>query len=235
MSTVTEVLRELKKKGSEQTRKTFRRHGAPDNMYGVKVQDLKPIAKRIKGNQSLALGLFDSGNFDAMYLAGLVADGSLMTKKQLESWVKQARWWISEYTVPWVAAESAHGCVLAMKWMRSRNETIATSGWCTYSSIVATRPDDELDLVQIKELLAHVVAQIDSSPNRVRYTMNGFVIAVGTYVQPLLKQAKAAAKKIGVVSVDVGDTACKVPLASEYIAKVESKGRVGRKRTIAKC
>ena len=65
--------------------------------------------------------------------------------------------------------------------------------------------------------------------------MNGFVIAVGTYVKPLLKQAKATAKKIGKVDVQMGETSCKVPLATEYIAKVEKMGRVGKKRKTMKC
>ena len=61
------------------------------------------------------------------------------------------------------------------------------------------------------------------------------MISVGTYVKPLLKPAKAAAKKIGTVSVDMGTTSCKVPLATDYIAKVEKAGRVGKKRKTAKC
>ena len=65
--------------------------------------------------------------------------------------------------------------------------------------------------------------------------MNGFVISVGLYVEPCLKAAKAAAKKIGKVSVHVGDTACKVPLATEYIDKAETDGRLGKKRKTAKC
>ncbi len=63
----------------------------------------------------------------------------------------------------------------------------------------------------------------------------GFVIAVGTYVKPLLKKAKAVAKTIGTVSADMGDTACKVPLASAYIEKVETAGRIGKKRKTIKC
>jgi hypothetical protein len=47
--------------------------------------------------------------------------------------------------------------------------------------------------------------------------MNGFVIAVGTYVEALTEKSKEVAKDIGVVSVDVGGTACKVPMANEYI------------------
>ena len=80
---LSQVMSELKKKGTPQTVKIFKRHGAPENMYGVKVADLKPIAKKIKGNQKLACELYATGNSDAMYLAGLVADGSQMTKREL--------------------------------------------------------------------------------------------------------------------------------------------------------
>jgi len=112
---------------------------------------------------------------------------------------------------------------------------VAASGWCTYSGLVATKADALLDLAEIERLLATIVKEIHAAPNRVRSAMNGFVIAVGTYVKPLLKQARAAAQKIGEVSVDVGDTACKVPLASAYIAKNEAAGRVGKKRKTIRC
>ena len=65
--------------------------------------------------------------------------------------------------------------------------------------------------------------------------MNGFVIAVGSYVAPLAKQAKALAKKLGKVEVELGGTSCKVPLATETIAKVEQAGRLGKKRKTIKC
>ncbi len=73
------------------------------------------------------------------------------------------------------------------------------------------------------------------SPDVVRYQMNGFVIAVGCYVKPLSKNAIEAATKIGPVTVDMGDTACKVPFAPDYIRKVEERGTVGKKRKTVKC
>lgn len=236
MPTTHDILVELQKKGSEQTRKTYLRHGAPDNMYGVKIADLKAIAKKIKGNQVLACELYETGNADAMYLAGIVADGSQMTKKQLDGWASRANWhMISEYTVPGVAAESPFARELALKWIKSKKESIASTGWCTYSGLVTTRPDEELDLDEIKQLLKQVASSIHAAPNKVRYTMNGFVIAVGCAVKPLNSEAKKVARQIGVVSVDMGDTACKVPLATEYIEKVEQAGRLGAKRKSAKC
>jgi 3-methyladenine DNA glycosylase AlkD len=238
MPTVASIMAELKKKGTEKTRKIYARHGmATDNMFGVSVADLKVIAKTIKGQQALACELYETGNLDAMYLAGMVADGSQMTPKQLNAWAEGAAnlQMIAEYTVPWVTVENPRGRDLAMQWIKSKKEHVASSGWCSYSGLLATKADEALDLAEIEGLLGTVVKGIKSAQNRVRYTMNGFVIAVGAYVKPLSKQAKATALKIGVVSVDVGDTACNVPLATAYIEKIEAAGRVGQKRKTIRC
>ncbi len=237
MKTVSQVMTALKKKGKPERIRVFANHGAPtDKLFGVSVADMKVIAKQIKGQQELACELYETGNGDAMYLAGMVADGALMTRRLLDRWAKQANWqMISEYTVPWVATESEHGRALALEWMKSRKESVASSGWNTYSGLLAVRPDDELDLAEIKALLKRIEKEIGTAPNRVKYTMNGFVIAVGCYVAPLSKQAKALAKKLGKVEVEMGGTACKVPLAAETIAKVEKMGRLGKKRKTIKC
>lgn len=238
MPTVKSIMADLKKKGREKTRSIYARHGAPvERTFGVSVAELKLIAKSIKGQQALACQLYETGNFEAMYLAGLVADGSQMTRKQLQDWAEGTAGMpmISEYTVPWVAVENPLGRDLAMQWIKSKGEHVASSGWCTYSGLVATKVDEALDLAEIESLLGIVVKGIGSAPNRVRGTMNGFVIAVGTYVKPLLRQAKASAQQIGVVSVDMGDTACEVRLATACIAKIAAAGRVGRKRKTIRC
>ena len=238
MPTVASIMAELKKKGTEKTRKIYARHGmATDNMFGVSVADLKVIAKTIKGQQALACELYETGNLDAMYLAGMVADGSQMTPKQLNAWAEGAAnlQMIAEYTVPWVTVENPQGRDLAMQWIKSKKEHIASSGWCSYSGLLATKADEALDLAEIEGLLGTVVKGIKSAQNRVCYTMNGFVIAVGAYVKPLSKQTKATARQIGVVSVDVGDTACNVPLATAYIEKSEAAGRLGKKRKTIRC
>lgn len=236
METVSEVLSALEEKGSEQTRKIYARHGAPESMFGVKVADMKTIAKTIKGNQELALELYDSGNSDAMYLAGMVADGSQMSKTQLDQWAKDANWYmISEYTVPGVTCENDAARDIAMKWIKSKTEAVAAAGWCAYSGILATRSDDEIDVVEVESLLEKIETGIEKAKNRVRYAMNGFVISVGGYIKPLNKRAKQTAKKIGGVDCDLGETSCKVPLASEYILKIEKAGKLGKKRKTIKC
>lgn len=226
----------LAKLGNAQTKKTWLAHGATGALFGVKIGDMKGLLKKLQGELGLALELYRSGNLDAMYLAGLMADGAKMSRKELEAWVRDARCaGLSEYTVPWVAAESAHARELACKWIDSKKEHVAAAGWNTWSGIVSTRPDAELDLEEIGALLARVEREIGKAPDRVRYCMNGFVIAVGSAVKPLLAKAKATARSLGKVEVDMGDTACKVPDALAVLRKIEAMGRVGKKRKTMKC
>lgn len=231
-----QIMKELAKLGNEGYKRTLMKHGAKEPFYGVKIEDLKKYQKKIKKDYELALALFETGCGDAMYLAGLIADETRMTKKDLTKWVKQAHWkMISEYTVPWVAGESECGYELAKEWIDSKDEQIASAGWATLSSLVSVRPDAELDLKGLEKLIARVAKAIHKAPERVKYTMNGFIIAIGSYVAALSDKAIAIAKDIGSVTVDMGDTSCKVPDAAEYIAKVAKKKGIGKKRATARC
>jgi hypothetical protein len=180
--------------------------------------------------------LFRTGNCDAMYLAGLIADGSQMTPDEIGKWADIAYgFWISEFTVPWVATENKAGLELAQAWIESEVENIAVTGWSTFSSIVSAWPDDRLDHRNLKSLLQRVERTIHQASNRVRYAMNGFVIAVGCYVPTLMEDCLAIAGNIGPVKVEMHGTACKVPKAADYILKVNKMGRTGQKRKKIKC
>ena len=93
------ILDEIKPLGSESYRKVLRNHGVTGPCFGVKIADLKQIQKRIRKDYHLALALYDTGIYDAMYLAGLIADDVRMTRKALQGWVAQA-------AVPWPAPPS---------------------------------------------------------------------------------------------------------------------------------
>lgn len=234
--TVNEIMAELEAMGSESIKKILLKHGVKEPFFGVKVQQLKTIQKKIKKDYELAKGLYDTGNADAMYLAGLIADDEKMTKADLQKWVKNALSDnISEYTVPWVAAGSRFGYELAMEWIESNVEHIAVSGWATLSGLASLKPDSQLDIDAYSQLLKRVEQTIHTSPNRVKYNMNTFVICTGTYVAQHTDEAMTIARNIGTVSVDMNGTACKVPAAAEYIVKARSKGPVIAKKKTVKC
>jgi 3-methyladenine DNA glycosylase AlkD len=232
----SEILEKLQKAGSEQIKKILMKHGAKEPVFGVKVEDLKKILKGEKGNNQLAMELFNTGNYDAMYLAGLMADGAQMTAAEINRWAETAYGsGISEYTVPWVTSENKEGYSLAKKWIESASETVAVTGWCAFSNILSVWPDEVLDKDHLRSLLDRVGRDIHQSKNRVRYAMNGFIICAGSYVPGLKDHALSIAVKIGPVKVEMNGTACKVPLAADYIIKVNKLGRTGQKKKTAKC
>ena len=234
--TAQAILEEIRPLGRESYKKVLFNHGVKEPCFGVKIEELKKIQKRIKKDYRLAIELYDTGNYDAMYLAGLIADDARMTKADLRHWLAKATHQpIAGSTVAKVAAGSPHGWELALEWVESEKETVAEAGWATLSCIVSVKANAELDLAELERLLQRVERTIHQAPNDVRYGMNSYVIAVGAYVPALTGAALRAGEKIGPVTVDMGNTACQVPFAPDYIRKVEKRGSIGKKRKSAKC
>ncbi len=234
--TAQEILDEIKPLGSDSYKRVMFNHGVKEPLYGVKIGDMQKIVKRIKKDYQLALDLYDTGVYDAMYLAGLIADDMRMTKENLQHWVDKAYCrGLSEATVAWVTAGSLHGWEMGLAWIDTERQLTAVAGWATLGSYVSIKADAQLDLAVLQQLLQRVAPTIHQSPDLVRYQMNSFVIAVGSYVQPLTNLAIQTAEQIGPVMADLGNNACQVPFAPDYIRKVESRGAIGKKRKTAKC
>lgn len=234
--TAGDVVKELEPLGSGSYKKVMLNHGVREPFFGVKIGDLKTFQKRIRKDYRLALELYATGIYDAQYLAGLIADERRMTAEELRHWLATANCpAISATIVAWVAAEGDHGRELALEWIESEDESTAETGWATLSSLVAVKSDADLDLEQLEGLIGRVERTIHQQPNRVRYAMNGFIIGVGSYAKALTERAIEAAEKIGRVTVDMGNTACEVPYAPDYIRKVQERGTLGKKRKSARC
>jgi hypothetical protein len=232
-----DILEELKPLEKESYKRVLsKNHGVKEPCFGVAISELKKFQKRIKKDYQLALDLYDTGNYDAMYLAGLIADDARMTRKDLQRWVEKAYGGsLPGSTVPWVAAGSPHGHDVALEWIESTKPEVAAAGWATLSSLVSIKADVELDLPELKCLLQRVQKVIHRAPDKVRYQMNLFVIAVGSFVEPLMRFAIQVGEEIGPVTADLGNNSCQVPFAPDYIRKVEQHGYIGRKRKTAKC
>src|SRR2546428_9571813 len=150
--TAKEILAELKMLGRDSIKKVLLNHGVKEPFFGVRIGDMKPIQKRIRKDYQLALDLYDTGNYDAMYLAGLIADDARMTRKDLRHWLAKAYCGaLAGSTVPWVAAGSRHGRELPLEWIESGKELVAAAGWAALSSLVSIKPDAELDLAEFQQ------------------------------------------------------------------------------------
>jgi hypothetical protein len=235
--TAKQILEEMRPLGRENYKRVlFKNYGVKEPCFGVPIGELKKFQRRIKKDYQLALDLYETGNYDAMYLAGLIADDARMTKQDLQRWVERAyAGSLPGATVPWVAAGSPHGREMALKWIESAQSLVAAAGWATWSSLVSIKDDAELDLPELQRLLQRVQRTIHETADAVRYQMNAFVIVVGSYVKPLTEYAIQIGEKIGPVTADLGENNCQVPFAPDYIRKVQQHGSIGKKRKTVKC
>lgn len=214
---LAETMRELEKAGSEQTRKTYRRHGAKDPMFGVSFAVMKTLVKRIGVDHELALALWGTGNHDARVLAMKIADPSRLSSRELDQWASANRVRMCGGYTALLAAEGPHGAAKAREWLSSKDDTLRASGWLLAGHLATL--DESLPDSWFLELLPRIEKSIHAAPNDEREPMNQAVIAIGGRNPALRKAATAAAKRIGKVEVDHGDTSCKTPDAADYIEK----------------
>lgn len=219
--TEKEILAELSVLGTEQNRKTYRRHGVMNEMFGVSYANLEKLRKKIKVDTDLAGKLWATGNHDARILATMIADPARLTDREIENWSKD----LSNYVVTDALARLVARSPLARKkmeqWMKSKSEWIGSAGWLLVG-VLAMR-DDELPDEYFENHLETIERNIHTAKNRVRYAMNGAVIGIGMRNTRLEKKALAAAARIGRVEVDHGETGCKTPDIAVYIRKAAAR------------
>ncbi|WP_105615353.1 DNA alkylation repair protein [Vallitalea okinawensis] len=237
--TLPDVMMELELMGTEQTRKIYKNHGGKDPMFGVKIGDLKKLIKKIKKDHQLGLELFKTGNYDAMYLAQYIVDPKMITKEILDEWLLDANsYMINEYVVSRVAAESPVALPCIHDWIDQEgeeNKQKRAAAYSAYGNYISIVPNEQLDYEEIRQVMNHIKAKIHEENNRVKYTMNNFIICAGSFIPELTDEALAIAEEIGKVNVYMGKTSCKVPPATESIMKIKDMGRLGKKRKKAIC
>jgi 3-methyladenine DNA glycosylase AlkD len=216
--TLAEAMRALEKAGTAQARKTYVRHGAREPLFGVSFAFLKDMTKRIGVDHDLALALWETGNFDAQNLALKVADPARMTPAVLDRWARGLQARMCGAYVASLTVEGPHASAKADQWLASKEESERCAGWGVVS-MMASRDEAKPD-AWFGDLLGRIEKSIHRAPNSERAAMNQAVIAIGGRSAALRRAALAAAKRIGTVEVDHGDTSCETPDAGAYIEKM---------------
>lgn len=230
------VLQELESLGTERTQKIYMQQGAREPLFGVATGAMKPIVKKIKINQALADELYATGNYDAMYLAGMIADPKAMTEADFDRWMEGAYFYmISDFIVAVTLAETDIAQAVSDRWIATGKELFVSAGYSCYCWLLGNRKDEEFDRGKLNTMLKTVEKTIHSSPERAKYAMNNFILTVGVSYIPLHEKAVSVANAIGAVDVFRGKTKCSVPVAADEIQKAVDKGRLGFKRKNVRC
>lgn len=230
------VMQELEALGKERTKKIYISNGALEPVFGVATGAMKPIAKKIKINQDLAEELYATGNYDAMYFAGIIAAPKAMTETDFDRWMDGAYFYmLSDYVVAVTLSESDIAQDVADKWIASGDELRMSAGWSCYCWLLGNRQDAEFAESKISNMLDTVKSTIHDSPERTKSAMNNFLYTVGISYLPLHEKAVETAESVGIVEVKKDKKKSSFLNAYESIQKEIERGRIGFKRKYVRC
>jgi hypothetical protein len=233
------IKKQLQAMASDKTKKRYLSQGAKEPLYGLTIKALKPMAKVLKGLdncQEIAYRLYDTNNYDLMYLAGMIVNPQKMSKDDFKGWLDKAYFYmITDYIVAVCLSETEISISLASEWIQSDNPLFKSAGYSTYSWMLANRPDDYFDNEDIRKKLYVIKDKIHRSKNPSKYAMYYFLYNVGVSYKPLHETVLKISKAIGDVSILQEDNKEKIYHPYDDIMKEVSKGRLGFKRKYVRC
>ncbi|RIX48647.1 DNA alkylation repair protein [Paenibacillus nanensis] len=233
---VETVMRELEALGKERLKKMYISNGAHEPLFGVATGEMKPLFKKIKINQPLADELYATGNYDAMYFAGIIADPNAMTEADYDRWMDGAYFYmLSDYVVAVTLAEADIAQEVADKWIASGEELRMSAGWSCYCWLLGSRPDIDFSESKLAGMLDRVKDTIYDAPDRAKSAMNNFMYTVGVSYKPLHEKALETAKAAGPIEMKRDKKKSSFLNAYENIQKAVDKGQLGFKRKHVRC
>ena len=230
------VMQELEALSKERMKKIYMSNGAREPLFGVTTGEMKPIAKKIKVDQELAEKLYATGNYDAMYFAGIIADPKAMTAADFDRWMDSAYFYmISDYVVAVTLSESDIAQEVADKWIASGDELRMSAGWSCYCWLLGSRKDEEFSESKLSNMLDLAKDTIHDAPERTKSAMNNFIETVGISYKPLTEKAMETAKQVGIVELQRENKKSSFLNSTSTIEKAVEKGRIGFKRKYVRC
>ena len=219
-----QAMAELEALGSEAMRKFNRKHGyATDNQFGVKMGDLRKLAKKIKRDHALAMRLWETGNLDARLLGVLVLELKELSAKDLDRMVRSIHFspdtdysQLADWLLSYVAKLHPDQEALRVKWLADSHPMAARAGWSLTAQRIAEHPDG-LDL---SALLDRLEAEMASAPAPTKWTMNFALGGIGIHHKAHRARAIAIGEKLGVYRDFPTSKGCTSPFVPTWVAEM---------------
>lgn len=212
--TVSEILQKLEALGNEKVRKHNLKFGAGENQFGVKLGDIRALAKSIGTNHTLAMSLWKTGNVDAQLLATQILDIKALSAEELDKMVKTGQFsQVADWLNAYVVKEHPDKERMREGWMNSDNSWAARAGWSLMAGKVV-RNADSLDLA---ELLDRIETDMPVAPPEVQWTMNTTLAQIGINHPAYRDRALRIGESLGILRDYPVSKGCTSPFAPIWI------------------
>ncbi|MFA7227491.1 MAG: DNA alkylation repair protein [Melioribacteraceae bacterium] len=129
--TCAQIISELRKKYNPKNVKGMARFGINvDKAFGVNVPYMRAMAKKIGKNHELALELWESGYHEARHIASMIEDPELVTKSQMNKWVRDFNSWdICDGTCSNLFRKTPFAIEKIEEWCERKEEFVRRAGF----------------------------------------------------------------------------------------------------------
>lgn len=217
---VSEILEHFEALGNEKVRVHNVKYGAGENQFGVKMADIRALAKKIKTNHKLALELWETGNVEARFLAVLIINPKELSAVEVDSLVRSEKFThVSDWLVSYVIKVHPDREEMRTKWMTETDPMAARAGWSLTADRVAKDPDG-LDL---SGLLDRIEAEMGTAASEIQWTMNFTLAQIGISFPALRSRALTIGEKLGIYRDYPVSKGCTSPFAPIWINEMVSR------------
>jgi 3-methyladenine DNA glycosylase AlkD len=212
--TPEEALKALELCGHAKVREMNARNGAPENQYGVKMGDIRAIAKSIKFNHELGLELWSSGNLEAMLLATLILKPKQLSDEDLERMASSITYThLADWLMTNVIKQHPQKEVLRLRWLASSHPMLARGGW----SLTAERIVKDPAGLDLGAFLDRIEQELATAPAAAQWTMNFCLAEIGIRFAEHRQRALDIGERLGIYRDYPCPKGCTSPFAPIWI------------------
>lgn len=217
---IQEILAQLKALSNDKMIAHNKKFGAGDNQFGVKMGDIRAMAKKIKINHELALELWDTENVDARFLATLLIDSKKITKEEINRLVKSEKFpHVADWLYTNVIKAYPDNETLRIEWMQAKDTMQARAGWSLTSGAVVRNPD----ILDFPALLDRIESEMPKAAPEVQWTMNNTLANIGINHPQYRERALSIGEKLGIYKDYPVSKGCTSPFAPIWINEMVSR------------
>jgi 3-methyladenine DNA glycosylase AlkD len=218
-----EILNKLKSLSSDEHLKSMAKLGINTaNAYGVKVEDIRSVAKEIGTDHETAIALWGTKVHEAMILATIVADIKSLSNALLEEWVLDLNSWdlCDQFCVNLVS-KSRYASMKILEWSTQDEIYVKRAGFATMANYA--RFSEEVREQDIEGFFTLILNESWDKRNYVRKAVSWAIRSIGKRSLHYNRKAVRIAK----ILKDEGSKPAKLT-ASEAIKELQKSDLLNR-------
>jgi 3-methyladenine DNA glycosylase AlkD len=185
--------------------------------HGMNLAKLRAVAKAVKTNHELARELWATDDTAARLVALLVCSPKKFDRAELDAMLREARApKVHDWLVNYVVKKGKYLDELRVAWTGDPDPVVASAGWDLISHQVYKKPG----VLDLPGLLDTIEAEMKDAPDRLQWSMNNTLAAIGIENPDLRARALQIGERLEVLKDYPTPPNCTSPFAPAWINEI---------------